>query len=76
MKTSIINGSEVSRLSVAIQTDYTFQVHTVTTQEVGKSIIFTVPSAKVLDIQTETTNALTDMATATAANPASDWGSE
>lgn len=63
-----VKGHAASSSTIPM-TDYTFPDHTVTSQEVGKSILFTVPANEVLGLQPETSGDLTGTATATAVNP-------
>ncbi|WP_330985363.1 MULTISPECIES: Ig-like domain-containing protein [Enterobacterales] len=63
-----VTGQAASTSTIPM-TDHTFPVHTVTSQEVGKSVIFTVPSGEVLGLQPETSGSLEGTATATAVNP-------
>ncbi|MCP2006255.1 UNVERIFIED_ORG: adhesin/invasin [Buttiauxella agrestis ATCC 33320] len=63
-----VTGQAASSSTIP-RTDHTFPVHTVTSQEVGTPILFTVPSNEVLGLQPESSGALTGTATATAVNP-------
>ncbi|MFP2240972.1 hypothetical protein ACLEX4_20925 [Pseudescherichia vulneris] len=46
-----VTGEVDTSVSTIPMTDHSFPIHTVTDQEVGKSIVFTVPADEVLGLQ-------------------------